>query len=94
MNSASFERLKGLSPTVHNGYLLYVPGEIISAGISALPPPSEAESFKPERTVDLDVPDLGGKVRITYLLKKFRHYRSSYWNWSVVRADPVDPPTA
>lgn len=94
MNADTSKRLQGLTESPQNGYLLYVPGEIIAAAIRALPPPSEGEKARPERSVEVDVPDLGGKVRITYTLKRFRHHKTSTWAWSVVRADPVDPPTA
>jgi hypothetical protein len=30
-------------------------------------------------------------VRITYMLRKYRHYTSSYWSWVAVRADFIDP---
>jgi hypothetical protein len=86
------ERLKGRTCSAFNGCLLYVPGELIAAGMNTLPVPAESENFKPQRTVDIDVPNLYGMVRITFRLKKFRHYRDSYWRWSVERADLIDSP--
>ena len=67
-----------------------MPGQIISEGSATLPPPDERENVKPERTVDVDVPVLGRKVRITYVLRKYRHYRSSYWSWVAIRADVME----
>lgn len=87
------DRLKSITPTAHNGYLLHVPGEVIAAGSATLPAPSENEKHRPERTVEVDVPHLG-KMRVTYMLKKYRHYKSNYWNWLAARADliTVDEP--
>jgi len=89
MSTAPSDRRKPIEPTAHNGYLLHVPGEVIAAGSATLPPPSAAESAKPERTVEMDVPTLGGKVRIKYVLKSYRHYKSSHWRWSAEWADLV-----
>ncbi|MES2415201.1 MAG: hypothetical protein V4614_15455 [Pseudomonadota bacterium] len=67
-----------------------MPGQIISAGSETLPPPDERENVKPEQTVDVDVPVLGSKVRITYMLRKYRHYKSHYWSWVALRADLIE----
>lgn len=81
------DRLKSITPTAHNGYLLHVPGEVIAAGSATLPVPSENEKHRPGRTVEVDVPQLG-KMRVTYMLKKYRHHKSSHWGWLATRADP------
>ena len=81
-----------LTPTSHNGILMHVPGQNISDGSSTLPKPSEAEKHKPERKVEIDSPELGLRVRITYRLNTYRHYKSSYWSWSAVWADVVESP--
>lgn len=66
-------------------------GDLIANGSATLPPPAASESHKPERTVDIKVPELGGVVRLTYALKLYRHHKSSRWAWQVVRADAIRP---
>jgi hypothetical protein len=66
-----------------------VAGQFIADAHSNLPPPSESEIEKPVRKVEIEVPDLGNVV-ITFQLRKYRHYRSSYWRWSASWADAMD----
>lgn len=94
MNIAQLDaagRLNGRPSTAHNGFLLFVPGELIAAGSATLPPPAASENHKPTRTADIEVPELGGLVRLTYTLKLYRHHKSSRWAWQVVRADAIQP---
>ena len=84
-------RLNGHAPTAHNGFLLFVPGDLIADGIATLPLPAESESHRPERTADITVPELGGLVRLAYTLKLYRHHKSSRWAWQVFRADAIQP---
>jgi hypothetical protein len=55
-----------------------------------LPSPSEAENFRPERMVEIDVPNLGGKVRLTYALRKHRHHKTTRWSWVALWAEPIN----
>ncbi|MDO9115658.1 MAG: hypothetical protein Q7U63_17925 [Polaromonas sp.] len=80
---------KPSTSTTHNGLLRFVPGQFIADAHSKLPPPSVSENHKPERKVEIEIPDLG-HIIITFQLRKYRHYRSSYWCWSAAWADAVD----
>lgn len=77
-----------LIPDPVNGVLGYLGAAVISAGISTLPAPCQAEAGRPQRTVDLDAGDRG-PVRITYELSRYRHKRSSHWHWVAVKADLI-----
>ena len=79
-----------VTPTSHNGLLLYVPGDLIANGSATLPKPSLAEHHQPERLVEIDVPTLGHRVRITYRLQKYKCHRDIYWRWSAEWADAVE----
>ena len=69
-----------------NGILPKLTADVISDGSGRLPP---AESRPGEtRTVEVDAGWLG-PVRITYLSKKLKAHRSSWWVWVGVRADTV-----
>ena len=71
-----------------NGILAKVRGEYIAEGSKRLPPASSEEQAQPDRSVTLEVPQLG-EVCITYRLNSYRHGRSRLWHWKAVRADLV-----
>jgi len=95
MNAPTFpapSHLQTLSRSARNGYLFYVSGEIIAAGSNSLPPPSPSEVYKPERHVEVEVPNLGTKMCLTYVLNEYRHHKTRTWAWTVVRADFAPTP--
>lgn len=67
-----------------NGVLSRIGGQYIGGTADKLPPAQAGEL--PERQVVIDVPDLG-RVRITYMLARHRHYRTERWSWRAVWAD-------
>lgn len=71
-----------------NGILPYVNGPYVVQGSRMLPVPSDKESAQPQRSVVLDVPDLG-PVRITYRLNTYRHRRNHFWHWVAEHAERV-----
>lgn len=74
-------------PPAANGILAQVGGEFAAAGANSLPKPDSKQEA--ERTVVIDIPDLGW-VRITYKLDWYSHGRGKFWHWRAVRAERVE----
>lgn len=69
-----------------NGILAKLTADIVSAGSGRLPPPESVQGET--RTVEVDAGWLG-QLRITYLSKKLKAHRSSWWVWVAKRAEAV-----
>lgn len=77
------------APPSKNGILTQVGGQHIASASLQLPAASQAEQDEPQRTVTVEVPDLG-RVRITFQLNTYRHGKSRHWHWLAVRADRAE----
>lgn len=71
-----------------NGIFAAVSSDVIGLGAKQLPPADTARDQT--RTIVVDGGH-HGPVRITFVCRRYRHYRNVHWAWGATRVDPEPP---